>query len=340
MTANVSIVVVTPSALVIARHGSRWIVEEHLRGSSPDCVAVDPLDPTRAYCGTARNGLFRTRDSGRHWEPVGTGIEHATITAVAVSHTRGPDGSGLVYAGTEPSTMYRSATGGDDWENLAGLEALPSASSWSFPPRPETHHVRWIEADVNAGNRLFVAIEAGALVRTLDAGRTWLDRVSGGPYDTHRAATHPLAPGRIYSAAGDGYFESVDAGDSWRSPDDGLRHGYLVDLAVDPADPDTVVVSATAGPFVAYRPESAESYVYRRTRGNAWEVAKSGLPQADGTTASRFAVHPGGSGVIYTANNRGLFQSEDSGRRWSVLDVPWPRPGPARGVSTLACLGD
>jgi photosystem II stability/assembly factor-like uncharacterized protein len=71
---------------------------------------------------------------------------------------------------------------------------------------------------VSVADRLFVAIEAGALVRTFDGGRTWRDRVRGGPYDTHTAVTNPLAPGRIYSAAGDGYFESTDAGDSWRSP--------------------------------------------------------------------------------------------------------------------------
>src|SRR5687767_11441134 len=103
--------------------------------------------------------------------------------------------------------------------------------TWSFPPRPHTHHVRWIEADLSVADRVFVAIEAGALVRTFDGGRTWRDRVRGGPYDTHTAATHPLAPGRIYSAAGDGYFESADAGDSWRSPEDGLKHLYLVSVA-------------------------------------------------------------------------------------------------------------
>src|SRR5262249_43121245 len=222
----------------------------------------------------------------------------------------------------------------------AGLRELQSSSSWSFPPRPDTHHVRWIEPDVSTGNRLFVAIEAGALVRTFDEGRTWQDRVSGGPYDTHRAATHPLAPGRIYSAAGDGYFESENAGDSWRTPDDGLHHGYLVDIAVDPGDPDTVVVSATHGPFVAYRPQSAESFVYRRTGTNGWRLAMNGLPQARGTTASRFAVHPGEPGVIYAANNHGVFRSDDAGRRWNAVDVPWPRPGPTDGVSALACLPD
>src|SRR5258707_12296608 len=42
-----------------------------------------------------------------------------------------------------------------------------------FPPRPQTHHVRWIEADVSVADRGFVAIEAGALVRTFDGRGVW-----------------------------------------------------------------------------------------------------------------------------------------------------------------------
>ncbi len=334
----VSILVVTPAALLIARHASPWTVEVHLDGRSPECVAVDPRDPTRLYCGTAGAGLFRSRDSGRSWEPVGPGIEHESITAIAVSHAERSESFGIVYAGTEPSAVFRSDTGGDSWMDLAGLHKLPSAGTWSFPPRPDTHHVRWIAADVSVADRLFVAIEAGALVRSFDGGQTWRDRVRGGPYDTHTAATHPLAPGRIYSAAGDGYFESADAGDSWRSPEDGLKHLYLVGVAVDPADPDTVIVSATEGPGSAYRPRRAEAYLYRRTGRERWVLAMSGQPEAKGTTASRFATHAGEPGVIYAAENRGLFRSDDAGRSWRFLDIRWPEPGLAVGVEALACL--
>src|SRR6478672_635418 len=261
----VGIVVVTRASLLIARRTLTWTIDAHLGGLSPECVAVDLRGPTQVYCGTARAGLFRSRDSGRNWEPVGPGIDHPMVTAVDVGHAEQADGFGIVYAGTEPSAVFRSDTGGDSWVDLAGLRALPSADTWSFPPRPHTHHVRWIEADGRVADRVFVAIEAGALVRTSDGGRTWYDRVPGGPYDTHTAVTHPLAPGRIYSAAGDGYFESTDAGGSWRSPEDGLNHRYLVGIALDPADPDTVVVSATNGPGPAYWPGTASSYVYRKT---------------------------------------------------------------------------
>ncbi len=336
----VGIAVVTRAALLIARRASAWTVDEHMRGRSPECVAVDLRRPTQVYCGTARAGLFRSRDSGRNWEPVGPCIDHPMVTAVDVGHMEQADGFGVVYAGTEPSAVFRSDTGGDSWVDLAGLRALPSADTWSFPPRPHTHHVQWIEADASVADRVFVAVEAGALVRTFDGGRTWRDRVRGGPHDTHTALTHPLAPGRIYSAAGDGYFESTDAGDSWRSPEDGLKHHYLVGVAVDAADPDTVIVSATDGPGSAYWPRRAEAYVYRKTGVKRWELAMSGLPQAKGTTAARFATHAGEPGVIYAADNHGLFRSDNAGLSWKALDLPWPEPGLEDGVEALACLAD
>jgi hypothetical protein len=167
-----SLLVATRTGLLIVRRGSTWAVEQHLHGRSCDCVGVDPREPARVYCGTIDGGLFRSVDSGRHWEPVGPGIAHSTITAVAVSHARDADAFGIVYAGTEPSAVFRSENGGESWVDLAGLRALPSATTWSFPPRPETHHVRWIEADVSAADRLFVAIEGG---RARAHRRWWTD---------------------------------------------------------------------------------------------------------------------------------------------------------------------
>ena len=75
----IRIVVVTRAALWIARRASTWTVDEHLGGRSPDCVAVDPRDPTRVYCGTASGGLFRSHDSGRIWDR----SDRASSTAIS-----------------------------------------------------------------------------------------------------------------------------------------------------------------------------------------------------------------------------------------------------------------
>src|SRR5258707_14208439 len=98
------------------------------------------------------------------------------VTAVDVGHAEQADGFGVVYAGTEPSAVFRSDNGGDSWVNLAGLRALPSADTWSFPPRPDTHHVRWIETDVSVADRGFVAIEAGGPWCTLCGARGRAER--------------------------------------------------------------------------------------------------------------------------------------------------------------------
>jgi len=56
-----------------------------------------------------------------------------------------------------------------------------------------------------------------------------------------------MADKRLYSSAGDGYFESFDYGGSWNRPMEGLRHHYLFGLAIDSGDPNIVIVSASLG---------------------------------------------------------------------------------------------
>lgn len=92
----------------------------------------------------------------------------------------------------------------------------------------------------------------GALVSSIDSGRTRRDRVPGGPYDTHELAIQPKAPNTLRVSARDGYFESDHAGATWRSPNAGLEVGYLRSVAIDPEQPEVTVVSASSGPYSAY----------------------------------------------------------------------------------------
>jgi hypothetical protein len=101
-----------------------------------------------------------------------------------------------------------------------------------------------------------------------------------------------------------------------------LKHRYLVGIAVDPADPDTVIVSATGGPSSAYSPQGAEAYVYRKSGEQRWEQSMSGLPVAKGTTVSRFATDADEPGVIYAATTTASSDQEmqdGDGRLWTSL---------------------
>lgn len=289
-------------SVAVAGEGVERVI---LSGRDVQCVAAGP-DPARAFVGTTE-GLHRTTDAGDTVDRVLEGH----VTAVAVS----PHDPDEVWAGTEPSRVFRSTDGGRTFVHLDGLTDLPSSDGWAFPPRPHTHHIRWLQADGGDPKRWYAAIEAGALVRTPDAGATWMDRVPGGPQDTHGMAVHADAPGRLYSAAGDGYFESTDGGETWERRQEGLDHRYCWSVAVAPGDPDHRLLSAATGPGSAHSPPG-EGYVYRRT-GNAWERV-DGLPTGRGVYRQVLAA----AAEFWALSNRGLYRSAD-GRRWEQVPLPW-----------------
>lgn len=301
-----------------------------------ECVAVHTEHPERAFVGTYAAGLQRTTDGGRTWERVGTeAIAQDAVMSVAIN----PRDSSEVWAGTEPSRVYHSTDGGTTWAQKDGLIDLPSEPQWSFPPRPHTHHVRWIEVDPADPSHLYVGIEAGALVQTQDRGGTWIDRVEGTKLDNHTLATHPAEAGRAYSAAGDGYAETTDGGDTWRSHQDGLDHRYVWGLAVDSEDPDTVLVSAATGARSAHSHDAADAHLYRRTGDGPWQrLEDCGLPTGEGALRS-VLTRGDASGEIYALNNHGLYRTEDAGDHWSLVASPWPgrfETETARGLAVVS----
>ena len=322
--------------LVVRGDGGGWETRTELVDRGPRCLAVDPERPERVWCGGLA-GVWMTEDAGAGWRPAGAALERSSVSAIAAG-----DG-GLLFAGADPSALFRSEDGGETWEELPALLELPSAPTWSFPPRPDTSHVRWITLDPAVPGRVYVCIEAGALVRSADGGRTWTDRVEGGPWDTHTLAAHSAAPGRLYSAAGDGfmapgrgYNESRDRGETWAQPDDGIERHYLYGMAVDPGDPDTILVSAAVSPMAAHDYRAADATVYRRSGGGPWREVREGLPDPAGSTRAMLASNPAEPGVFYAAGNRGLFRSADAGATWERLPVPWREAYGRQGSQALA----
>jgi photosystem II stability/assembly factor-like uncharacterized protein len=162
---------------------------------------------------------------------------------------------------------------------------------------------------------LWVAIEAGALISTANGGRTWRDRVPGGPYDTHELAIHPDAAEALRVSAGDGYFESEDGGQTWRSPSAGLDVQYLRSVTIDPGRPHTVLVSASSGPHSAYVAGRSDGRLYRRVGEGDWERVRDGWPAAPSTVAPLLCAGAT-AGELWAADERGVHRSDDGGRSW------------------------
>lgn len=323
------IVVATRDEVLLVDPASGTVEAGAVGGWRPTCLAADSDDPMRLWCGT-EDGALESRDAGATW--TAAGLEGRSLTAIAVSPVEMGESGAVVYAGGEPSAVWRTTDGGGIWTLAEGLDELPSAPTWSFPPRPETHHVRWIACHPAETGRLFVAIEAGALVTTPDGGRTWTDRPEVAPFDTHELAIHPQAPDVLRVAAGDGYWESADGGASWRSPEAGLDVTYLRSVAIDPGDPAAVVVSAASHAHAAYMAGRSDGRLYRREGDGRWALVTNGWPDPPATIAP-LLVAGRAPGELWAADERGVHRSPDGGRAWERVAAFDPAPPWLRGLA-------
>ena len=305
------------NAVVVIEDGR---VETALDGRGARCVAVDPEDQDTLYVGTSDKGLFKSEDGGVSWDKL-SGIEHPRITAVAVSPA-----DGAVYVGTEPSALFVSRDRGGSWRELEDMRHLPSAPTWSFPPRPWTSHVRAIALSHADPGLVVSGIELGGVVRSTDGGETWQDQRPGAQADCHALAAHRNAPYLLYEAAGGGFAQSRDFGDSWETADEGMGLRYVWGLAVDAEDPTLVYASAASGPGRAHGSGPSDAAIYRRVEGGQWK------PVLEGLAAFPYALcsDPEAPGTLYAGFGDGMIlRSSAAGEGWDEV---------VRGPSGLQAL--
>ena len=297
-------------------------VQLSLQGSHAQCLALAP-DGDRLFVGTYGHGLWCSDDGGTSWQDLQ--LPQRDVFSVAVSAA-----NGSVYAGCEPSMLFCSDDRGRSWRELESLRRIPSAPTWSFPPRPWTSHVRWIAPNPQRAEVLIVGIELGGLMLSTDGGRTWLDHRPGAQRDVHALAWHPTVPGRAYEAGGGGAAWSRDEGMNWQRADAGRDRHYTWALAVDPADPESWFISANPGPMLAHHDEQAQARIYRWQR-DAWQPVMNGL--SDPLDSMPYALAFVGRTLYAGLRDGRLFASDDSGASWQPLVL---RGAPLTGITAIA----
>ncbi len=297
-----------------------------LEGPRVMSVAVDRGYPGRAYAATWHDGLWRSDDDGMTWRQCAAAAPGQAFARVAVTPQIDGSSPATVYVGTEPSAVLRSDDGGSTFAELDALQDVPSRPEWSFPPRPNTSHVWTIAIDPYDPDIVHVGIELGGVISTFDGGRSWRDRQPGADTDCHTLKMHRLAPGRIYEAGGACYCESADQGATWVRDLDGIPEElrYFYSLAVDPGDPDTLVLTASRDPFHGHHttpPERAWGTAYRRTAQNKWQQLTNGFPAPEGTAMGWFVTDEVTAGLFhYVTPQRRIFASVDGAANWTEID--------------------
>jgi hypothetical protein len=149
----------------IVQQGDAWKAEVILEDSRAQCLALDPHHQGTLYVGTHGKGVWKSSDNGRTWQDMK--LPQEDVFSIAVSPV-----DGTVYAGCEPSMLFHSEDGGQSWQELSALRSIPSAPTWSFPPRPWTSHVRWIAPNPHDAALLILTIPIVGLFRpVLGRGR-------------------------------------------------------------------------------------------------------------------------------------------------------------------------
>ena len=297
----------------IIKRGDTWNAELTLKDSGAQCLALDPRHPGTLYVGTRGKGVWKSSDNGQIWQDMK--LPQEDVFSIAVSPV-----DGTIYAGCEPSMLFRSIDGGQSWQELSALRSIPSAPTWSFPPRPWTSHVRWIAPNPHDAEVLIVGIELGGLMYSNDGGQTWTDHRPHAQRDVHALAWHPIVPGRAYEAAGGGTAWSKDGGHAWERIDTGRDRHYTWGLAVDPNDPDCWFISACPGPREAHNPRgNAQAYIYRWRGNGPWQALKGGLPQPLKNFPYALVSAPGQ--LIAGLNDGRIYASYDLGDSWQSLTL-------------------
>ena len=230
--------------------------------------------------------VFRSDDLGRTWTetpngavrfPEGTDAALERVWQIQPGGEQEPD---VVYAGSQPSALFRSTDRGETFELVRALWDHPHRKEWGAGFGGQAIHT--VLPHPTDPQQMAVAMSTGGFYRTSDGRESWSPANSGikayflpDPWPefgqcVHKVARHPSVPERLFAQNHHGVYRSDDAGSSWTSIADGLPSDFGFPIVVPAGRPDTVYVF----PLVAdgeRMPPGAKARVWRSDdRGESW----------------------------------------------------------------------
>ena len=274
----------------------------------------------RLFAGTGA-GLYVSDDSGESWALSG-------LADYEVWQVRGA-GDGVLYAGTQPAGLFRSADAGASWQEIESFAAAPQAAEWCVPVTPRLPgRARALVVDAQDPRRIWVGVEVGGIMRTEDGGESWQFTLPGDNPDLHMMCAAPDAPDVLYASTGygrldgvaemvegnAGVFRSDDGGQSWNYAWAGITPRYSRPMCIDPRPPHGLTVASAPTAFSSFKDEGgAQAMLYRSEDGGRhWRSLSDAAHSPSAANIHGLAPDPASPG--------GVLIGTDTGEVWRVGD--------------------
>jgi len=241
----------------------------------------------------------------------------------------------VVWAGTEPGALFRSADRGETFELVRGLWDHPHRPEWNAGFGGQAFHT--ILPHPRDPDSLIAAISTGGVYRTADGGGSWEPANQGVkaeffPGDRHYPefgqCVHKVSrsvgdPDRLFLQNHGGVYRSDDGADSWVSIADGLPTEFGFTMVSHPREPDTVFTFPLVDAGARW-PEDGVARVWRTgDAGATWEpLGEGSLPEEYWVAVMRDAMCVDGHnelGLYFGGRNGAVHASIDGGDTWQEI---------------------
>lgn len=356
--ADTAIHVATRKGLFRLERGpSGWaIARVSFLGDPVTMVLDDPRDGvTYAALNLGHFGVKvrRSDDGGVHWTEVqspafptepGAPAEDAekapSVKQVWALAAAGRDQPGVIWAGTIPAALFRSADRGESWQLVRPLWDLPERKRW-FGGGYDEPGLHSICVDPAESAKLFCGISCGGVWFTPNGGETWECRSSGmyAEYmppdlrgdpvvqDPHRVVQSRSSPNVLWAQHHNGVFRTGDGGSQWGEVTEIRPSKFGFAVAVHPADADTAWFVPGVKDECRVPVDAKLAVARTRDGGKTFEVLRSGLPQEhsyDLVYRHALSVDDQGERLVMGSTTGSLWASDDAGAGWQLVSAHLP----------------
>lgn len=292
----------------------------------------------RLLAGThGAKGLWMSDDEGASWTQSVEGLDRPHIYTIAVQY-RGD--KPVLFVGTEPPGLYRSDDLGKSWRELPSVRQVPGTDRWTFPPPPHIAHIKHITSHPSEPTTLYVCVEQGALLKSVDDGVTWTELASYASdkdsfyHDVHRVVIAESNPQRLHLATGDGLYMSEDGGQTWKHQQRRTdRVGYPDAMFLQPGDDQTIYLGGAGDAPETWRTAGGAhaGFIVSHDAGETWKEMMDGLPRPIRGNIEAMVMHHTPAGTTFGAGTAvgEVFLCENGGP-WQMIAEGLPPISKAR----------